>query len=464
MTKLSSLLVFVTLLLASPASGQMSLDVITVVPIQNLIEAPITFHQTAQSSHNWNQIERNNSNSKLDFQRFAVAPNGNWLASFVAAEDTADGETLSGRFMCLYEFATQIWNCHQMGEGAEPASANVLHWSPDSQFIAFTESYPDGDESDLWIFHADSGEVINWTDDDLIDTGDETCSPKYPCDLSPRWTAEGGLYFFKYAADENSSEVTLFHVSSSPATLIDAFKGNTLPEPPRRVIEIPEIDGQTPDVLESEYNNLDGTASISSSRPLLSVFTVDSQQFSAPVTSVWIFDLAQEKVVSLFTLSELTSSFPDWLPPEVMITSMKWNEDLTLTLLTVQGIRDQRTGFWQLPLIWNVDAKTGNIVDESVYSDYSSLSEAVNSRLSPIITLPMNGVVLPSGEWLYTNFQSGNLLLLSTPQLLQSEPVILHSAEFLFDYPPGPATYGINGNILRMYVYGYLYTLRITGV
>lgn len=135
-------------------------------------------------------------------QGHALSPDGIWMAA------TQDGE------LCVYAIEEpdkprcfSPRNCR--------ISASSIQWSPDGSRLAFTELHQEYYESDLWVLHAESGELVNLTDDGVDLCTKEGTRGAGPMDILPVWSPDGESIAFYRSDDEG---VSLYRVAADGGT------------------------------------------------------------------------------------------------------------------------------------------------------------------------------------------------------------------------------------------------------
>jgi hypothetical protein len=124
--------------------------------------------------------------------------------------------------LCVFALPTQQQvACASLEEQPiYPLAADVV-WSPDSSRLAFTEmGYITGDDSDLWVMDAQTGQLTNLTDDgyigSLLSLGDDA-GASFSVDSSPAWTPDGQSISFARSdiVDGERGGTALFAIPAS---------------------------------------------------------------------------------------------------------------------------------------------------------------------------------------------------------------------------------------------------------
>ncbi len=109
-----------------------------------------------------------------------------------------------GSRLCLYSTSGQRQDCITPKNGVDP---NSVHWSPDSQRIAFTESlWGNFKEPDLWVLNANTKQLTDLTPDpyDAVAPGQFAGI----WDMSPCWSGDSQhLTFVRYAGTDRDKQM-----------------------------------------------------------------------------------------------------------------------------------------------------------------------------------------------------------------------------------------------------------------
>jgi Tol biopolymer transport system component len=120
----------------------------------------------------------------------ALSPDGHWLA---VSRPGADGLEI-----CAFDAATLAEQRCAALETKRIVTWAVA-WSPDSTRLAFTEDAVETQrESDVWVFEAESGALVDLTDDGVGGRlrDDEAIQAHPPVDLYPAWSPDGSELVF----------------------------------------------------------------------------------------------------------------------------------------------------------------------------------------------------------------------------------------------------------------------------
>jgi len=110
-------------------------------------------------------------------------------------------------------------------------------WSPDGQYIAFTDHEPlrNFDDSDLWIWDTHSGHFTHLTADGdlpsalaLLSGADANAGPFSTVDMLPRFSSDGQLYFLRLAESGGNATAAIYRipVTGGTAELVTPITAN----------------------------------------------------------------------------------------------------------------------------------------------------------------------------------------------------------------------------------------------
>jgi dipeptidyl aminopeptidase/acylaminoacyl peptidase len=199
--------------------------------------------------------------------------------------------------MCLYRFATKGVTCTPWPDSDERkfrpgGSYSTYSWSPDSQYIAFTESLFDFFlESDLWLYDVATGEFSNRTNDNVYSDVLRSQEQKPPLDYLPMWNpANGDLYFFRSfrAQDQITSELFLFPLKR---------------ETPKSVRDITEPALPTWSVFRPAAIAPDGNA--------VALIALASKR-GDPKSGIWLLNLKDGRLDQIATVDDFKNGLPAW--------------------------------------------------------------------------------------------------------------------------------------------------------
>jgi Tol biopolymer transport system component len=122
---------------------------------------------------------------------------------------------------CVLTAAGEEEACYTLSEqtGLHPAQVTPDHdtvvWSPDSRFVAYTvEGWARGNDMDIWLFAANTGQLTNLTDDGYdgswFSLGGNDVPDTVLLDYAPAWKPDGTLTFARNRAADTRSPTELW--------------------------------------------------------------------------------------------------------------------------------------------------------------------------------------------------------------------------------------------------------------
>jgi hypothetical protein len=252
-----------------------------------------------------------------------------------------------------------------------------LSWSPDSQYLTFTESLFDyALESDLWMLDRSSGEITDRTDDGIfgpwfnVNKSDEL-------DYLPTWNpTNDDLYFFRSEGIPGQDITTGLYLL--PA-------GRTEPKLVR------DLTADVPPVI-----SIFPTAAISPDGKQIAFFAL-ANDLSDTRNGLWILDLKtgtpqQVAAIADFRTGLLATQEITGLLPEVPL----WAGNDALVILATDHVYSN-PGVGLMAYYVNLGDKTVTpVVNFSDVADVRTLFED-NGPQSPIFRVPRKGVVSMDG-------------------------------------------------------------------
>jgi hypothetical protein len=278
--------------------------------------------------------------------------------------------------LSVYSFADQEttlypWpeNFIRLGRYSAPS------WSPDGQYLAFTESLFDNLlESDLWLLDRDTGEITNRTDDGLLGGWLDFEEP-FALDYLSTWNpATNDLYFLRSTQLEDgySAELYLLPIERDEPKLVADLTNN-----------VPVLSIYRPAAISPDGTRL--------------AFIVLGSDLENPLNGVWLLDLKTGIPEQITSVTDLRSGLPFWqaeqsgLFPNVLL----WAGN---DALVVQSLDSQyNTGISQMAHY--VDLASQQVTPITTFDDVTEMSELYTSDdpASPILRIPRAGVVTPDG-------------------------------------------------------------------
>lgn len=140
----------------------------------------------------------------------ALSPDGRWMAATVRGE------------LCVYAVdRPDERQCFLPRECT--VSGPSIQWSPDSERLAFTELHQVHFESDLWVLHVESGNLVNLTDDGVDPCGEDGEYGVGPGDRMPVWSPDGESIVFFRSTDEG---ISLYRIAASGGSPTELLRGS----------------------------------------------------------------------------------------------------------------------------------------------------------------------------------------------------------------------------------------------
>lgn len=218
----------------------------------------------------------------FDLRWASISPTGSTIVWATWSSDTK---------LCQYQIVTEIKQCLDYREEGFGSFIRNYTWSPDGQYIAFTETINDrGFDSDVWVYELDAHQIINLTDDGVGQFYDEQPQGML-WDAVPTWNpATGELYFFRvelatdweriFSTKYISQKLIKINLANGHIEVIrdlsnDLILGGTLQHPPIR--------------------NFEGTTAISSDGRYMVVANSQNRVETPPYSGLWIIDLQDDE-------------------------------------------------------------------------------------------------------------------------------------------------------------------------
>jgi hypothetical protein len=123
--------------------------------------------------------------------------------AIAVSPDGRQAAVTDGTSLCVYRITTgKVRACVDgAAAGIRFFDQNSVAWSPDSRFIAFSELFLGdgaGDDSDIWRFDPDTGELFALTSDDASGAVADlvAAGATFSSDTSPAWSLDGSTVYF----------------------------------------------------------------------------------------------------------------------------------------------------------------------------------------------------------------------------------------------------------------------------
>ena len=370
--------------------------------------------------------------------------------------------------LCLYTLVDAEVVCAPYPDPLADIYAPV--WSPDSRYIAFTENLPRYlRESDIWIFTAADRVYTNRTDDGLTGTAfadDPATQQNALLDLTPTWSPNGDLYFFRSKYREEDTANLLYRIPASD------LLGNSEPE---QVLDFTAY-ADTPFPVYSRSSGvpfsddlLSGGAAVSPDRNQLAVL-IRPADLAAPEWGVWLFDLEKMTATQILELGgslQQSNLLPKWSAAALLFTpaGLAWTPDGKGLLLVIRdGVQPEQVP----PNVYYLDLASGALTP---MVDISNLDQATFTTGKDAdgydfrANMPVVPVLSPSGNaLLYTALAEGlspRLSLLPVPPPAGgATPIRLGALTGADLLPAATVSIGADGNTIRLIMFGLLITLE----
>ena len=371
----------------------------------------------------------------------AVSPDGRMMAW---ARQTGSGKD-RGRELCLFTFSDAGKECYAVeGYTSYPYQ---LSWSPDSDFIAFTEDPVTlGDESDIWLFKVADKVFINRTNDGVtgsfhyaMDQGQT-----FNIDYLPMWNKfDGHLYFWRSRPTSTVFEPTLQLWKLPPAggepemlaDLSETFRGQLL-------------------LFQYDKFFLDGVSSISPDGTKIAMAVMAyAQAVDSPNNGLWLVDLANKEAApkQLANITDFQSGMPPWAYVPALPLGLTWTGDSQAVVVFCNSNDVQIP----LNLVYHVDAASGEvraIIDWSEEDDREAFNTQPNDvGIPPRYYSPWSASLLPGGNTLvmYNNWAGvATVTAMPLPPPTGTPIVIYKANESYATYASPWSSHSIDGKVI----------------
>jgi hypothetical protein len=374
----------------------------------------------------------------IDMRTAALAPDGSAIAWFARGGDGA---------ICLYTFATEAITC-KMAPNSLRGNPLVLHWSPDSATIGFTNSYFHTFlEPDIFVYDVANNQIINLTDDGIDDDWNPFTDTEETVwiDALLTWGADGYIYFIREEAVPPGSD-----------NLRNGFyrvaPGQDEAEPVRDLTLYFE---RYPTSYRNEHF-LDGVMSVSPDAQQIA-FVVMEPQIDAPNNGVWVMDLTGEAPPQqLASMTDFNLGLPAEYADDLLFPiGLAWDaEGDGLYVMANTPVR--QLNYW---LAYHIDVATGAMtlltdLTEFTAEELITVDEATG--LAPEFFMAKAGVLAPdaSGLLIFNGDQEQAGLSALRMEDGVGEQELLYQIEEYRRVPAYAATIAANGIAL---INGYLF-------
>ncbi len=246
----------------------------------------------------------------------AVSPDGSRLAW---ARQSGNGKD-KVREVCVFKFDNADKKCSQIsGYTSYPYQ---LAWSPDSEYIAFTEDpVVLGDESDIWLYKVADGTIANSTDDGVSGSFRVAMDEGRPftLDYLPMWNkTDGNLYFWR------SLPSGMFTVT------LQLFKMPATGGEPVFVRDLTETFSQQLLLFDYTLFYLNGVSAISPDGTKVAMVVRSAMDaLNAPNNGLWVVDLTSPDAApkQVADMDAFQLGMPPWAYVPAVPLGLAWAGD-----------------------------------------------------------------------------------------------------------------------------------------
>lgn len=383
---------------------------------------------------------------------------------------------ISPHGLCIYDFLSTLTTCTafpENNENGQPVNLGrppEFRWSPNSQFVAFTENiFLYSEDSDIWLYDVRAGTFLDRTNDhyDGNVIFNEN-SRGIPIDVIPTWSRDGSLYFFRYIQQEDITSTQLFMVPSSGGNFAGAVRGGSGELSDQDPVLVADFTDNT-SMPFTFYNSTDGfslsgAAEVSSDGTQLALLM--RPQRPDPY-EIWVVNLLNGTITRRLPTSSISElGLADWVDPTGFVPQgITWagNHELVVNFFNYDFTA--RLGW----TAYHIDLETDVITPIFDFTTIPSQEEYYTG------TQTESGIIsYPAPRSATLTLDRDYLLYLTAPTLaegatleaipiLGGERTILH--RFGEDFNRRLALFasiGTDGELVRALLYGYIFTFEIT--
>lgn len=379
-----------------------------------------------------------------DTRNMMISPDGSKL---VWPDDTS---------FCIYEIASATTECISTGDVTVRVMTGFT-WSPDSRYLAFHEDlFLRFYESDLWVFDFETRQLVNLTDDGIIDDAFPDDGVTLELDYAPVWGANDILYFFRTSYGQDVPV---------PFNLYRFTLANGLEnaDDPILVADLTYVKDEPFAVYGARADVLDGSVSLSPDGQKLAFLVRPSDP--SKDQNVWIVDVVSGEARQVAALSDLVQfGIPAWSEAYLWLNGLGWSGDgqyLVATTISSQVASPEPT--------YAIEVNSG---ESMTLIDFSSVPDQQSFVVSSIADQVMGrydtmraGVVMPDGSYvIYFNLNGSDVGVSGLPLLPPNNsntPLRLFNfplGEFAGSMPMFQSTAGDDGEYVRVLLLGYMFT------
>lgn len=327
-------------------------------------------------------------NEDIDPRYAVLSPDGLMIAWFERGDDALQ--------MCVYGLATRATDCALIPESFRSLPP-VLHWSPDSAYVAFTaDFFRTFREADIVVYDVTANRVINLTDDgilrwNLLTPPEDAAGQNAWIDPIVTWGPDGYIYFYRmevFAPDYDRDAATqgLYRISPQGGD--------------------PELLGDITGLFEnfpiyySQTYSLDGAMSLSPDAKQLA-FIVREPELDSDLNGVWVLDLSGDaQPRHLAGYDAFGATLPPGLTSQFTVpTALAWNANGAGLFVIVEDYSFQQGFQW----VYQVDVESGTVTPLIDFGDLdaAALQEPdPETGLSPSFLMPKYTLLAPDASGL----------------------------------------------------------------
>jgi hypothetical protein len=363
--------------------------------------------------------------------------------------------------LCLLVFESNEAICTSYPDALESVD-QMLVWSPDSHYLAFTED--SRDDTDIWIFSVADRTFSNRTDDDFSGSVDWTNENSHLMnrDVTPVWSPSGDLYFFRtvHFSDATHTVGPLNTIHRIPAAdlLGDSEPKLVVDFSDKTIYAFPVFH------LFNQWDSLQGSAAISSDGQRLAFLMRPTTNTEAAEWGVWVADLGSGSLEQVITREDLVEAMPEWAEPGVISpTGIAWTSAGQLLVASMSTAQ-----MHAIPNnIYTYDFNTLSPMFDfgvATYDEFIAVNEVLdgyrlvdNSLYSAITTPDSKLLIAVQPEHPSDSNLPGRVLIYP----LDSEQDSIQVGTFSDGINTTSISVGQNEDVIRMTVGGLLFTLSL---
>lgn len=320
-----------------------------------------------------------------------------------------------------------------------------LLWSPDSRYLAFSDTNLRMlDEGDLWVMDTTSGTIENLTPDGVFGKMfDPQGDGEMLIDLSPMWSPDGSLYFIRALKGEVGYPSKLYRFSRATVAGIEVWGDLTL------VTDFEPTLGANIPVYEYPVAAFDGPMAFSPDGAWLALAITPILAEDRDKEGISLVNIATGEMTQLVQIDEL---LPLGLPKEIdaadlqdfAISGVGWTGDGSTMLATLVN-----PNFGPIFSIqtYQIDLASRSVMPLFDWTELTSVgfyNQTRDDNTAPIYDVSMYTVVI-SNTVLLRNYQpfGFSAIDLTNPSEL---PIRLTDPKGLGEFPPSRAAFSSVGS------------------